>query len=41
VMEAALRILGVPPDRAPQDRLATVVWRQGLVTWRPGEGTTA
>jgi cell division protein FtsI (penicillin-binding protein 3) len=41
VMEAALRILGVPPDRAPQDRLATVVWRQGLETWRPGEGTTA
>lgn len=28
VMEEALRILGVPPDRTPPARLATVVWRQ-------------
>ncbi len=30
VMEAALRILGVPPDRAPAERLATLVWPRGV-----------
>ncbi len=29
VMEEALRILGVPPDRPSAVRLASVVWRQG------------
>jgi cell division protein FtsI (penicillin-binding protein 3) len=40
VMEAALQILGVPPDRTPPARFATVVWREGGPTvWHAGEAT--